>query len=57
MFEKILKYHIPTTNINEIDKQYFVEAFYACIEVANKLQLKSADELHLDNSGWRFSIT
>lgn len=49
MFEKFIKYHIPTTNINEIDKQHFIEAFYACIEVANKLKIKSIDALHLTN--------
>lgn len=49
MFEKFLKYHIPTTNINDTDKQHFVEAFYACIEVANKLKVKSIEELHLTN--------
>ena len=41
MFEKFLKYHLPTTNINGIDKQYFIEAIYACFEVAEKLKVKS----------------
>ena len=41
MFEKFLKYHFPTTNINNIDKQYFIEAIYACLEVAEKLKVKS----------------
>lgn len=49
IFEKILKYHIPTTDINDIDKQHFEEAFFACSEVAKKLKVKSADELHITN--------
>ena len=57
MFEKFLKYHLPTTNINEIDKQHFVEALYACIEVANKLKVKSIDELHLTNDRELFNKT
>ena len=47
VFEKFLKYHFPTTKINEIDKQRFKEALYACFDVAEKLKIKSVDDLHL----------
>lgn len=50
VFEKFLKYHLPTTNINGFDNQYFIEAFYACFEVADKLKVKSKDELHLTDT-------
>ncbi len=57
MFEKFLKYHLPTSNINEIDKQHFVEAFYACFEVDKKLKVKSIDELHLTDDKNLFGKT
>lgn len=57
IFEKFLKYHLPTTKINEIDKQHFIEAFYVCFEVANKLKVKSINDLHLTNNEELFNKT
>ena len=57
VFEKFLKYHLPTTNINNFDKQYLIEALYACLEVASKLKEKSLDELHLTDTKNLFNKT
>ena len=57
IFEKFLKYHFPTSNINGIDKQYLIEAFYACFEVATKLKVKSIEELHLSDEQNLFGKT